>query len=163
VKYPHFVKPKSELKDHWFTSFYMPDEDIRRIKEAFPNGCNSRFSVYTITIEGKSLIDWMAEITPPRSPARREILYAFERLKEKNQPLLCDWGDLVHSGYWPMWDENFTLLCGKGKIKANEHTVIKLLKHNPKWVQSLFNEIIENYVLPLRQVIEKRRNDNERK
>jgi len=163
MKYPHFVKSKSRIKDYPFTSFYMPDADIERIRREFPNGCASRFSLHTITIEGKSLMDWMAELTPPKSPARREILDAFERLRKENQMLLWDWSELVHYGYWPLWDENFTLLCGKGKIKPNEHTVIKLLKRNPKWVQSLFNEIIENYVLPLRQVIKKRRDDNERK
>jgi len=155
-KYPHIVQKESNFaKNQQFTGFYMPDLEVDKLYKIFPYGCEySNISEYAIYLDGKSVIDWFYEMKQKDFEKSHEFFNKMEALKKENRWLLWDWGDLLHDGYWPMWDKNLNLVCGKGKIKPNKHTVIILLDKVPEKVNKLWKQIVESYITPLQKLVE---------
>ena len=153
--YPHFVKKESDFRKekYYFTGFYMPDEDYEKLLKVFPDGCeDSHISEYTIPFEGKILIDAFYERTEPQTDQRKFVFDEADRIKKENQFLLWDWSGLLHDGYWPMFDKNLNLVCGRGRTYPNKDTKIILLEKVPAKVQKLWNEIKNRVVIPMQQI-----------
>lgn len=153
-KYPHYVIRESDFnKGQKFVGFYMPDVEVEKLQSIFPDGCNDDYiSEYTIPYKTGYIIDFMPE---GGTEERCEIYDRFRELKSKKdiQFLLWDWSDLLHSGYWPMFDHNLKLACGKGKIKHNQHTVIVMLDKVPDRVMKLWKKLVENYIIPMQEIM----------
>jgi hypothetical protein len=157
-KYPHFVIKESSFfkEQHRFVGFYMPDDDVEKLYNFFPDGCNdSNLSIYSICYNGKSITDWIYEITSGGTIKRIKIFDEMRELEKKNQYLLWDWADLLHLGYHPMFDNNFKMVVGKGRIKPNKHTVIVLLDKPPKKVADLWIKLLIEFIYPMQDIIKK--------
>ena len=154
--YPHFVKKESEFqKNQRFVGSYMPDDEVEKLLKIFPNGCinTQYFSDYYIPYGNQSMNDYFNSIRDRLTPEQiKNYFDQTEALKKDNQCLLWDWGDLLHAGLWPMYDNGLILACGKGKIKANKHTIIIILDKVPGRVLKLWKEILKVYIVPMQEI-----------
>jgi hypothetical protein len=52
-----------------------------------------------------------------------------------------------------MFDNNFKMVVGKGRIKPNKHTVIVLLDKPPKKVTDLWKKLLVEFVYPMQNIV----------
>ena len=155
MEYPYFAKPESDFdKKQRFCDFYMPDVEYEKLIKLFPNGCEAGWvSIYTIFYNRKTISDWIYDNTEGMSDKRIKIIDALEELKKDNQSLLWEWGDLLHLGYYPLFDGELNLACCKGKIKPNKHTIVVLLDKAPPKVSGLWKKVLTEYIIPMQNIV----------
>ena len=151
-KYPHWVIAESEFRKEGhrgFCGFYMPDSEVEKLYNLFPDGCNGvHISEYTIPFD-----NFMNLTDKIYKDHLNHVFESMQELRKKVQELLWEWEDLLHFGYWPLWDNNLKLSCGKGKVKHNKHTVIIMLDKTPDMVLKLWKQIITEYIIPMQEIV----------
>lgn len=138
-EYPHFVRPYSKIEHDGFVTFYMPDEDVRKIKRIFPNGCMEETSIHLFYLElnGRSLNDL------PVGEDRTRVVYEHEKEFDKKY-MWADYKEFLHWGYRLLIDPNtLKYMVVKGKIWPNEHTKYVLLDKPPERLKKGIKEILE--------------------
>ena len=153
-KYPHWMQTKESMQKSTgnFVGFYIPNLDIQEIKTQFPNGCDDHVNMYSVYLNDLTIIEHIYNKTLAKSAERKQILNTVNGIFRDN-PLLWEFSDLLHKGYRPIFDKNFSLLCCKGKIVSNKHTKIILLKTVPKAILDLWKRILNEVIKPTQEII----------
>ena len=148
---PYFMKTQAECQAHCcgFTSFYMPDADVEKMRAILTKvgGEMKSDSLFYLVHNGRSLNDL------PVGEVRSECINVCENIIHEKY-YWAEFQELIHRGYQLVLGADCeTILVVKGKIRPNKHTCYKLLEGIPPCLKKAVKEYRE-YLADCKKIID---------